>query len=40
VVLTTMIPSVVSEGYIAKQEFKKPFEVINSRRKNNELNCK
>lgn len=35
-----LIPSVLLEGCIAKEEFRKPREVLNSRRKNNELNCK
>jgi hypothetical protein len=34
VLLRTVIPSVLSED-IAKEEFKKPFEVLKSRLKNN-----
>jgi hypothetical protein len=40
VFLRAVIPGVLSEGYIAKEEFRKPREVLNSRRKNNELNWK
>lgn len=38
--LGLLIPSVLLEGYITKEEFRKPCEVLNSRRKNNELNYK
>ena len=38
VFLRTVIHSVISDGYMAKEEFTKPCEVLNSSRKNNELN--